>query len=73
MEEQPQLWRAPGNILNKQSRTNDKRWFPRGGGGEQPFTVKNKCVPKNAIEPQTWMDFLDKRPKQQNMDIRFGL
>jgi hypothetical protein len=28
---------------------------------------------KNKIEPQTRPDSLDKRPKQWNMDMRFGL
>jgi hypothetical protein len=27
---------------------------------------------KRINEPQTWMDFLDKGPKQRNMDMRFG-
>jgi hypothetical protein len=34
--------------------------------------VKNKIVMKTPREPRTWMDSLDKRPKQQNMDMRFG-
>jgi hypothetical protein len=32
---------------------------------------KNKYVTKNEIEPRTWKDFLDKRPKLRNMDMRF--
>jgi hypothetical protein len=40
--------------------------------GYQPFTVQNKFVKKNQTEPQTWMNSLDKRPKQRNMDMRFG-
>jgi hypothetical protein len=27
---------------------------------------------KNHKEPQTWTDSLNKQPKQQNMDMRFG-
>jgi hypothetical protein len=34
---------------------------------------KLEVVTKNKIQPRTWMDSLDKRPKQQNMDMRFGL
>jgi hypothetical protein len=34
---------------------------------------KNKFVTKNEIEPRTWKDSLDKPPKRQNMDMRFGL
>jgi hypothetical protein len=33
---------------------------------------KNKLVTKNLKEPRTWTDSLDKRPKLQNMDMRFG-
>jgi hypothetical protein len=36
------------------------------------FTVKNKLVTKILKKPQTWMDSLDKRPKQKKMDMRFG-
>jgi hypothetical protein len=28
---------------------------------------------KRINEPRTWTDFLDKRPKQRNMDMRFGM
>jgi hypothetical protein len=31
--------------------------------GLQPFTVKNKFVMKNATEPQTWMEYLEKCPQ----------
>jgi hypothetical protein len=40
---------------------------------KQPFTIKNKFVTKNEIEPRTWTDSLDKRPKRRNMDMRFDL
>jgi hypothetical protein len=46
------------------------------GGLEVGLTTlrrKNKFVMKNETGPRTWMDSLDKRPKQRNMDIRFGL
>jgi hypothetical protein len=33
---------------------------------------KKKLVTKQLTEPRTWMDSLDKRPKRQNMDMRFG-
>jgi hypothetical protein len=49
--------------------------FQLGGWawGLQPFTVKNKVVTKNFMKPRTWTDSLDKRPKQEKMDMRFGL
>jgi hypothetical protein len=34
---------------------------------------RKKYVMKNKIEPQTWMDSLDKQSKRWNMDMRFGL
>jgi hypothetical protein len=34
-------------------------------------TVKNKFVTKRINEPRTWTDFLDRGPKQRNMDMRF--
>jgi hypothetical protein len=40
---------------------------------QQPFTVKNKFVTKNFMKPRTWTDSLDKRPKREKMDMRFGL
>jgi len=33
MEERPPIWRVDANILNKQSRTADKRWFSKLGVG----------------------------------------
>jgi hypothetical protein len=33
--------------------------------GQKPLTVKK-------VGFQTWVDSLDKQPKQQNMDMRFG-
>jgi hypothetical protein len=33
---------------------------------------KKKPVTKTSKEPWTWTDFLDKRPKLWNMDMRFG-
>jgi hypothetical protein len=76
-----QLWKAPANISNKQPRTNDKEWSYScvcvcgGGGGVELTTLhcKNKFVTKNEIEPRTWTDYSDKRPKRWNMNIRFGL
>jgi hypothetical protein len=34
--------------------------------------VKNKFLTKRINEPRTWTDFLDKRSRQRNMDMRFG-
>jgi hypothetical protein len=31
-----------------------------------------KLVKKRINEPRTWTDYLDKRPKRRNMDMRFG-
>ena len=33
MEERPPIWRVAANILNKQSRTEDKRWYSSLGFG----------------------------------------
>jgi hypothetical protein len=33
---------------------------------------KNKLVKKTSKEPRTWKDFLDKRFKLRNMEMRFG-
>jgi hypothetical protein len=33
---------------------------------------KNKPVTKDHKKPRTWMDSLDKRPKQKKMNMRFG-
>jgi hypothetical protein len=34
---------------------------------------KKKFVTKRFMKPRTWTDSLDKRPKRENMDMRFGL
>jgi hypothetical protein len=69
------LLRVDVNILDKQPWTNDKGWFSSVGVGHgaNNSSPQKKFVTKNAIEPQTWTDSLDKRPKRQNMDMRFGL
>jgi hypothetical protein len=41
--------------------------------GQQPLTLKNKLVTKVIKEPRTWTDTQDKRPRQWNTDMRFGL
>jgi hypothetical protein len=50
---------------------------PQLGGlawGYNPFIIKKiNLFAKNAIEPRTWMDSLDKRPKRRNMNMRYGL
>jgi hypothetical protein len=69
-----QLWRVAANIMNKQPRTNNKRWpssFGVGSGVTTPHR-KKKLVTKTSKELQTWSDSLDKRPKLWNMDMRFG-
>jgi hypothetical protein len=33
---------------------------------------KNKLVTINEIEPRTWTDYVDKRPKRRNMDMRLA-
>jgi hypothetical protein len=33
---------------------------------------KKTLVTKTSKEPRTWTDFLDKRPKLWNTDMRFG-
>jgi hypothetical protein len=76
MGELPSAMRVAVNILNKQPCTNDEGWSSSLGvrrGANNPLTVKNKFVTKNAIEPQTWLDSLDKCPKRQNMVMRFGI
>ena len=49
MEERPPLWRVAANILNKQSRTADKRWSSSYGLGEMLTTPHRKnCMEKNC-------------------------
>jgi hypothetical protein len=50
------------NLLNKQSRTDNKGWHSSLGVGRgvKPITV-NKPVTNNFHKPQTWTDSLDKR------------
>jgi hypothetical protein len=72
----PRYRRLAANILNKQSRTDNKGWpsslgVGRGVNNPPPLTVK-KLVTKTSKEPRTWTDSLDKRPKLWNMDMRFG-
>jgi hypothetical protein len=43
-----------------------------GHGANNPSPYKKKFVPKQLTEPRTWTDSLDKRPKEENMDMRFG-
>jgi hypothetical protein len=70
-----QLWRLAANILNKQSWTDNKEWSSSLGVGRRATNLhhKNKLVTKNLTEPRTWTDSLDKRLKQRNMDMRFGM
>jgi hypothetical protein len=58
-----QLWRLAANILNKQSRTENKGWSSSLGVGLTTLHHKNKLVTKNLTKPRTWTDSLDKRPK----------
>jgi hypothetical protein len=37
-----------------------------------PYHKKNKIVMNLLQESRTWMDSLDKQPKQRNVDTRFG-
>jgi hypothetical protein len=64
-------WRIAANILNKQPWKNYKGWsYSLGLGVGQPTPHrKKKFVKKKINEPRTWTDFLDKGPKQRNMDM----
>jgi hypothetical protein len=42
------------------------------GVGLTTLHHKNKLVTKNLTVPRTWTDYLDKRPKLRNMNMRFG-
>jgi hypothetical protein len=44
-----------------------------GRGANNPSPKKKKFVTKTSKAPRTWTDSLDKRPKQRNMNMRFGL
>jgi retron-type reverse transcriptase len=63
-----------GYILNKQLRTNDKGWssiLGVGHGTNNPSQKKKACY--ETINRASDLDrFLDKSPKQRNMDMRFG-
>jgi hypothetical protein len=69
-----QFWRVAANILNKQSRTADKRWSSSLGLGVGLTTphCKYKLVTKDHKKPPNWKNSLDKRPKRKKMDMRFG-
>jgi hypothetical protein len=65
-----QLWSLAANILNKQSRTDNKGWpssLGVGRGVNNTLTVK-KSVTNNLHKPRTWMGSLDKRPKGLGKD-----
>jgi hypothetical protein len=50
-----QLWREAANILNKQSRTTDKRWSSSlgvGRGAKNYSPLKNKLVMKTFTKPR---------------------
>jgi hypothetical protein len=58
------------NILNKQSRTENKGWpssLGVGRGFNNSLTVKKTPVTNNLHKPRTWTDSVDKRPKLRNM------
>jgi hypothetical protein len=64
------------NTLNEQPQTSEKGWSSslgvgRGANNLSPYN--RKIVTKNQKEFQTRTDSLAKRPKQQTMDIRFGM
>ena len=66
MEERPPIWRVAANILNKQSRTADKRWSTSFGVGlgannsstQKRFTLRNVHTERTRL----WTDVLV-RPK----------
>jgi hypothetical protein len=68
------MWRVAVNIFNKQPQKKDKGWSPCLGVGHRgnSLTVKCSLLTKQFTDPRTWTDSLDKWPKQQNMDMRFG-
>jgi hypothetical protein len=43
-----------------------------GRSVNNPFAVKNKLLTKTSKEPRTLTNFLDKRPKLWNVDMRLG-
>jgi hypothetical protein len=65
-----QIWRVAASILNKQSRTANKKWSSSLGLTTHR-TKKKKIAMKCHKAPQTWMDYLDKQPKLSKMDMRF--
>jgi hypothetical protein len=77
MEERPPIWRVAANILNKQSRTDDKRWSAGlgvGRGAEVRATPRRKnwsCYERIHV-PQAWIDLLVRR-KQWKRNMGFGM
>ena len=68
MEERPPVWRVAANILNKQSRTADERWYSSlrvGRGANNCYLVAKR----SHCKPVTWTDVLV-RPKQRKRDMR---
>jgi hypothetical protein len=53
-----QAWRVAADILNKRSRTTNKEWFSRLGGGEGGVGIQLRKLVTNCHNgPRTWMDF----------------
>jgi hypothetical protein len=73
-EDDHQIWKVPGNILNKQSRTAEKGCPPAWGLGIgliAPYHKKNYLVTECHKGPWTWTDSLNERPKLKKMgDLR---
>jgi hypothetical protein len=63
-----QLRRVAVITLNKHLQTADKGLCM----GPTTLHLKKKLVTKCSKDPWTQTDSLDKRPKQHNMDMRFG-
>ena len=72
-EEWPSIWWVAANILNKQSRTADKRWSSSLGVGEVPTTphLKTDLVTKRIQLSWAWTD-TSVQIKQWKRDTRFG-
>jgi hypothetical protein len=70
----PPIWRAAANILNKQSRTADKRWPSSLGVGRcaNNSSPQNLALLRNAYIA-SGLDWSLVRPKQGKMDVRFGI
>ena len=74
MEKRPPIWRVAANVLNKQSRTVDKKWSSSlrvGRNANNSSPKKTDLVNTQIHFPRIWSDPLV-RSQQRKRDMKFG-